>query len=138
MKIVVNKCFGGFGLSYEAVMLYAKLKKMKLYAFTDFRDTQGKLDFNKKIPYNGTGNKPFVVHYCTAPLKKGKLDSQKYFSDRDIARDDPILVKVVEKLGDKASGTVAKLRVIEIPDGVQWEIDDYDGNETISEIHRSW
>ena len=26
----------------------------------------------------------------------------------------------------------------EIPDDVEWEIDDYDGIETIHEVHRSW
>ena len=32
-SIVINACYGGFGLSYEAVMLYAKKKGMELYAY---------------------------------------------------------------------------------------------------------
>lgn len=41
-------------------------------------------------------------------------------------------------MGKKASGKCAELKVIEIPDGVDWEIDDYDGIETVHEKHRSW
>ena len=29
-------------------------------------------------------------------------------------------------------------KIVEIPDGVQWEITEYDGKECIKEKHRSW
>lgn len=48
------------------------------------------------------------------------------------------LVKVVEELGERANGKVAKLKIVEIPDNVDWYIDDYDGVESINEYHRSW
>ena len=38
----------------------------------------------------------------------------------------------------KASGKFADLEVREIPDGVDWQIDEYDGNESIHEVHRTW
>lgn len=54
-------------------------------------------------------------------------------------RDDPLLVAAVEKLGpDKASGDLAELRVVEIPDGIKWHIHDYDGQEHVEEEHRTW
>ena len=53
-------------------------------------------------------------------------------------RADPLLVQVVEELGDKANGSHAKLKIVEIPDGVKWEIDQYDGMESVDEVHRSW
>ena len=53
-------------------------------------------------------------------------------------RADPILVRVVEELGAEANGKFASLKVVEIPDDVQYEIDDYDGFESIHEVHRSW
>ena len=34
-SIVINNCFGGFGLSHEAIMEYAKLKRNKLYYWAD-------------------------------------------------------------------------------------------------------
>lgn len=57
---------------------------------------------------------------------------------RKIERTNPLLVKCVEINGDRSFGSCAKLEVVEIPDGVEFEIMDYDGMETIHEIHRSW
>ena len=57
----------------------------------------------------------------------------------DEFRDCPLLVQVVEELGEKgASDALSELKVIEIPDGVEWEIEEYDGNEWVSEKHRKW
>jgi hypothetical protein len=57
---------------------------------------------------------------------------------REMARDDPRLVQVVDDLGDDASGRFAHLVVIEIPDDVKWHINEYDGFEILHEDHRSW
>jgi cytosine/adenosine deaminase-related metal-dependent hydrolase len=54
------------------------------------------------------------------------------------ARDDPHLIEAVEKLGKKANGRFADLHVVEIPDDVEWDIEEYDGNEWIAEKHRTW
>jgi len=94
MKIVINTCYGGFGLSDEAVDKYAELKG---------------------IPNDG---------------------SYRYIND--IERDDPILVHVVEELGEKANGLYAELNIINIPNDVVWHVDEYDGMESIHEDHRSW
>lgn len=62
-----------------------------------------------------------------------------YFYYGNIERTDEDLVKVVETLGsEKASGRLSQLQVVEIPDDVVWELDEYDGIETVHEIHRSW
>jgi hypothetical protein len=49
-----------------------------------------------------------------------------------------VLIQVVEELGEKASGRFADLKVVEIPDDVEWQIDEYDGLEWVSERHRTW
>jgi len=143
MKIVINKCFGGFGLSYEAVMLYAKLKGISMYAFKEKRNPNGSLiDFNKKNRYElynpKKDKKPFVIHYSTKPLKNGDYQKDTYFSETEIRRNDPILVQVVEKLGEKANGSCAALKIVEIPNNVEWEIEEYDGFEHIAEKHKIW
>ena len=56
----------------------------------------------------------------------------------DIERNDPKLVECVEKLGEEANDMYAKLKVVEIPDDVDWEIDEYDGMECVEEVHRRW
>jgi len=53
-------------------------------------------------------------------------------------RSDPNLVRCVEELGDKANDDYASLKVVEIPDGVDWIIQEYDGKEWVAENHRTW
>jgi len=61
-----------------------------------------------------------------------------YEFDWEIARDDPKLVEVVEKLGAEANRRHAHLKVVEIPKDVVWFIHDYDGKEHVAEQHRTW
>jgi len=53
-------------------------------------------------------------------------------------RSDLKLVECVEKLGEKANGECAKLKVIEVPDEVKYEIEEYDGREHVAECHSTW
>jgi hypothetical protein len=46
-------------------------------------------------------------------------------------RNDPRLIEAVEKLGVDANGKYAKLKIIEIPDGSYFHIQEYDGMENI-------
>jgi hypothetical protein len=57
---------------------------------------------------------------------------------RDIARDDPALVQLVEENAELYAGRCAELTIVEIPDDVNWEIEEYDGNEHVAEVHRIW
>ena len=86
-KIVINKCYGGFGLSTEA---QKALHKLGLWAIKE--DDRCNLD----------------------------------------------LISVVEKLGRRANGEYAELKIIEIPDDVEYIIQEYDGIEWVAEAHRTW
>jgi len=66
------------------------------------------------------------------------LLGDNYNCEREIQRDDPKLVRVVEALGKQANGLYSELKVIQIPDDVDWEIKEYDGNEYVAEKHRTW
>ena len=90
MKVVINDCHGGFGLSDAA------LKEYK--------------------------------------VRKGITDPNFYYYD--IPRDCSVLVEMVER-GD-ADGEYSDLKVVEIPDGVNWYIEEYDGMEHVAERHRTW
>ena len=114
MKIVINKCYGGFSLSDAAIMLYGK--KAGINIIKDEKNSSS-----------------FISHYYIDEIKDGN-----YFSDHLIERTDPILIEVVEELGEVADGRCAKLKVLEIPDGVKWQIQEYDGIEWIAEQHRTW
>lgn len=130
MKVVINNKFGGFGLSYKAIMLYAKLKGITLYPYVD--------EISQKV----YGEKPLeeypFLHYSTEPVSNEDELNAHYFSDSDIERTDPFLIEVIKQLKDKANGSCAKLKIIEIPDDIEWEVKEYDGNEWIAEKHRTW
>lgn len=138
MKLVINKCYGGFGLSYAAVMAYAKRKGIVLHAYVNAKDEHGRTDFQRYIPYDGVSD-AFLIHYSRyGLLDGGQIPNEGHFSSYDMNRDDPDLVSIVEELGDAANGDHAKLKIVEIPDDVSWEISEYDGMESVEEAHRSW
>lgn len=56
----------------------------------------------------------------------------------EISRDCPRLIAVVQTLGDEASGKYARLKIVAIPDDVEWTIMEYDGTEWVAEAHRTW
>lgn len=144
MEIVLNKCFGGFGLSLEAQKRYLELKGLPCYFYkqTKYSFKDGK---NEYCIYNNS-NEDMFVHTFTKYLgdkvdieKLPKEEYEKYsFYYGNIERIDSILIQVIKELKDKASGECARLRIVEIPDGVEWEIDDYDGQESVHEVHRIW
>ena len=45
---------------------------------------------------------------------------------------------MVEEQGDAINGAFSDLKVVEIPDGIRWYIDEYDGMEHVAERHRTW
>jgi hypothetical protein len=67
---------------------------------------------------------------------EGYLTPEDY--DGDIPRDSPQLISVVTALGERASGPYARLKIVEVPDGVEWTICEYDGSEWVAEAHRTW
>ena len=56
----------------------------------------------------------------------------------DIPRDDEHLIAVVELMGTEVNTRFSKLKIVEIPDDVNWCIEEYDGLEWVAERHRTW
>ena len=140
-RIVINNCFGGFGLSHEAILAY--LDKCGMPVWTEANDKFGGLiPFNYYLvpPEERIPGDPDNWHDMTMSQRAAHnaAYSRTVFHDRDIARDDPYLVQVVEELGARASGRHAELKIVEIPADVDWEITEYDGNEAVAEKHRTW
>jgi hypothetical protein len=142
MKIVINKSIGGLELSCQAMMEYAKIKGIKLYVYEwgnyDFKTDEAANDTIKEIDPLLVKQEIFVG-YTTKPVKNIRELEENYFYENSIERNDLALIEVVEKLGEKANGPNAELKIIEIPDDVKWEIKEGEaGGEWIAEQHRTW
>jgi hypothetical protein len=142
MKIVINKCYGGFGLSHEAIMRYGEIKGISIYPIVEIRELKSFKDRDRKYKLydpDTYGEEPFIIYYTTAPLNSdGTYSAENWISEYDFERNDPALIQTIEELGEKANGSCAKLKIVEIPDGVDYEIEEYDGREHIAESHRVW
>lgn len=112
MKVVINSTFGGFSLSRAAAERLAEMGN---------KDAREEIVEFDSLP----GDHPLRVLAKNSFLRK-------------IPRTDVALLQVIEELGEKANGRCAALKVVDVPDDAQWEIDEYDGNEWVAEKHRRW
>jgi hypothetical protein len=51
--------------------------------------------------------------------------------DWEIARTDPILVQVIEELGEEANNWASNLKITAVHAGTKYRIEEYDGFETV-------
>ena len=105
MKVVINKCYGAFILSQQAINRYIELAGLKLYS--------------QRNKY-GEG----TYYYIN--------DDQSWWDDSSIKRTDSYLIQVIEELKELANGSCrTNLKIVEIPDNVQFKIIEYNGLEHI-------
>jgi len=60
------------------------------------------------------------------------------FHSHLIPRDDAHLIAVVELMGTDADNKYSQLKIVDVPDDVNWCIEEYDGKEWVAERHRTW
>ena len=145
MKIVVNRCKGSFSLSARAVARLAELNGQKAYFFANGAEiTLDDTDFycwyarNTNNPTRYPPLNVFSMLTREERLALSKARAKETLEQAPKDRADPKLVQVVEELGGAAGGSDSKLEVIEIPDGIEWEILADGGYETVHEKHRRW
>lgn len=137
MKVVINKCYGGFGLSNKAMFCYAKHKGIKLHAYK--MEDRNVKDCNLiEVDENYNEKSIYGLTYTTDVASKLSEIKSRFTYHRDIERNDPDLIATVEELGEDANGECAELKIVEIPDGTNYVIDNYDGMERVEEAHESW
>lgn len=132
-KVVYNACFGGFSLSREACERYWELQGKQVWIEQDKQFKSPDLFTVWLVPPEERLKQPENWH--SLPLEERRAFNEQYdkqtWYDRNVSRHDPILVQVVEELGDKANGSYAKLDIEEVSG--PYRIDEYDGNETVVE-----
>lgn len=120
IKVAINRCFGGFGLSETA--------------FESLLERKG-IAFDKIVPEEKSlisGPSYYAAGYAG--------DDEHYLSEYDLCNDrsDSDLIAVIEELKDAANSWAAEIAIVIIPDGVEWHISEYDGLEHVAENHRTW
>lgn len=150
MKVVINRCFGGFGVSALALKELVKRNAKCIKSFTPKFYYGGenrifseryewefmwKKDFDNFVDI-GDGFKADKNDHLV--YKDGLLYQLSVRGDPDV-RCDKDLIEVIEMLGTKKSSSCfAELIIVKIPDGIKYDIYNYDGVESIHEVHRVW
>lgn len=137
-KVVINKCYGGFGLSPQAVKRFAELQGKECHFYLSQTDMIPISE--EEAAAHGLFWHAFDTPDAVFPRNSNNSDwwDTHCISRHDIERDDPILIRVVEELGEGANSKLSKLKIVEIPDDVKYIIQEYDGMEWIAEKHRTW
>jgi len=116
MKVAINNQHGGFGISD--------------LAFERLLDLKGVLwQRGKRCDLLG------CMYY-----QAGHLGDDKYYISpyNYHIRTDPDLIKIIEDLGEASWGRYSEIVILEIPDDIEWYIEEYDGLEHVAEVHRTW
>ena len=148
MKIILNKCYGGFNVSTAGYRLYAKKKGFELYPYVMAIDPKykyhiGEYSFEKieweKIRYTCAHIHYFIKDYGDKISRRAfnEIEDDYLWLEQN-HRTDPVLIEVVEELGKEASGAGSDLRVVEIPDDMEWVIDKHDGLEVLHQKVQTW
>jgi len=116
MEIILNKCFGGYGISAEAIKLCR-----------DAGATWAQWP-NSFLP--GEKYEEGSDEICDRPYVP--------YEARDSSRTCPILIKLVKDGTTSVNDRYAKLEVVDIPEGVAYEISEYDGIESVEAPRQIW
>ena len=124
-KVVYNACYGGFGLSKEACQRYWDIKGQSIW----FEDALWGFTVWLVPPEERLEEREWSSVTMDEHIAYNLAYSKQTWYNRNVDRHDPVLVQVVEELGDKANGEYAKLRIEEVYGS--YRIDEYDGNESV-------
>lgn len=140
-KVILNKCYGGFSLSEEAHRLYAMKKGFEVFAYKNDRySAKNKQSYYKKLEKNEDA---LFKYYFTKDFGNNSVISSEDYAKYSFSlgagdREDKTLIEVVEELGEKSNSPFSSLVVVEIPDDLEYVIDDYDGIETLHQKVQEW
>ncbi|MGJ8729300.1 hypothetical protein ACRW9N_02410 [Listeria aquatica] len=146
MKIILNKCFGGFGFSHVAKINVLEAKGLKVYPYKVEEESRNDFDsgvtLTKIDKFYRSERELEMIVYLKKPLETNKVklkfeefygdafEGNEYTFDNDELRIDKDAIAIVEQLGAAASGRFSQLEVFVIPDGSEFMITEYDGIET--------
>jgi len=104
MKVLINKCHGGYGISADALSMYADKKGLKYSVKNEYMPFLDLADGTSLSSYNIERNDPTLITVFE------ELGSEDF------------------------SGICANVAIAEIPDSAQYRIGEYDGLEWIEQV----
>lgn len=152
MKVVINSSHGGFTLSPRVYEELAKRKGIEIYAFRCEWDLKSKTRLVRYIPISieyaqqcylreflsiAYFNIPNPPDYILDSEVDESAEKHKVSFD-GISRTDSDLIEIIETIGEGANCLVCKPKIVVIPDGTDFEINEYDGLEWVAEKHQIW
>lgn len=165
LRVVINRCYGGFGLSEEATLWLVEHNSelVQTQTFEEYGIEDSAEDIvavaadPEGFSYRHVRDSLYSMYYGSVVIDVDKkivytVNLRDQITDIDNEDDwqaatvrmraHPDLIKVVELLGDGASGDHAELKIIDIADEdidvYKVYISEYDGIERVAERHRTW
>lgn len=115
VKVAINTCYGGFGLSDEACEW---LINEKGWTVGNIHDPKGEQILRNR---DASFGKYYIPGAYGLEL-----------------RTNPDVIECIETLGDKVNTELSEIKIVQIPADVDFYIDEYDGIEHVAETHRTW
>lgn len=137
MKVVKNACYGGFEVSRNATQDLVDMgcEHIEISNLDEY--------FGKHVESLDDIDPEMMSSPGTYRSQLDFFDKCYNFEKREIyefkenARTCPHLIKLIEEKGSEyCSKDVSHLVIVEIPDGACYEIEEYDGMESIVECHK--
>jgi hypothetical protein len=132
-KLILNRCYGGYGWSNRATLEYIRRKGLNNVTFHCTKRENDKLVYpeiteEQYLAQDNRNSKTYIygAHIC--------VDGETFYGGSDIARDDQIAVQLLEERGTEfCSGPHSKLHICEY-DETKYaaDIDEYDGFESLT------
>lgn len=143
MKKIVISTNDYFGLSAKAVKRIAELKSMDIFFYMESPDKDGTF-LKIKVEYADNNNRFFEFHCASVDLgdktTSDELDKHCLYIEKQLEtnRDDPDMIQAIEELGEESYCYYCGLKIIQIPDDVDWQIECDEFHEWVAEKHRKW